>query len=157
MKITIGEAIRKERKRLGMTTEEFGEALGGASAMWVETYMEAAESLDNVTARALLAMARIGAKPLDVMLQHERGAQGDTPPVVTLRGCGKSPIKVIKVIRAHCGIGLMRAKVVTDIARRLGAVVLNDAMPNHATGVWVADFVCDLRQAGATVDVKEVS
>lgn len=150
--ITIGQAIRMERERLGMTAQEFGEAIGGASAMWVETYLESEASLENVTARSLLCMARVGANPLQVMIEVERAAAA-----VLLVDCGPRRIHVIKCIRLYCGFGLTMAKALTDRVTHGGPVDLRSALPDYVSDERVARFIEELRECGATVAVSQGS
>ena len=122
-----------------LTKEEIVEAVGGMSLLEVADLVKMFEEKFGVSAAAPVA-AVAAAGPAAEAVEEQ------TEFDVVLQAAGEKKINVIKVVRAHTGLGLKEAKDLVDGAPK---TVKEQASKDEAEKIKK-----ELEEAGATVTLK---
>lgn len=120
---------------------ELVEKIKGLTLVEASELKKALEDEFGVTAAAPMMMAGVAAAGADVAAVEEK-----TEFDVILMSAGEKKINVIKVVRAHTGLGLKEAKDLVDGAPK---PVKEGASKDEAEKIKK-----ELEDAGATVDLK---
>ena len=121
---------------------EIVEKIKGLSLLEASELKKALEEEFGVTAAAPVMMAGAGAPAAGAAAPAEEQTEFD----VILKAAGEKKINVIKVVRAHTGLGLKEAKDLVDSAPK----PVKEAVSKEEAEKLKKEF----EEAGATVEVK---
>ena len=121
---------------------EIVEKIKGLSLLEASELKKALEEEFGVTAAAPVMMAGAGAPAAGAAAPVEEQTEFD----VILKAAGEKKINVIKVVRAHTGLGLKEAKDLVDSAPK----PVKEAVSKDEAEKLKKEF----EEAGATVEVK---
>lgn len=121
---------------------EIVEKIKGLSLLEASELKKALEEEFGVTAAAPVMMAGAGAPAAGAAAPAEEKTEFD----VILKAAGEKKINVIKVVRAHTGLGLKEAKDLVDSAPK----PVKEAVSKEEAEKLKKEF----EEAGATVEVK---
>ena len=121
---------------------EIVEKIKGLSLLEASELKKALEEEFGVTAAAPVMMAGAGAPAAGAAAPAEEQTEFD----VILKAAGEKKINVIKVVRAHTGLGLKEAKDLVDSAPK----PVKEAVSKDEAEKLKKEF----EEAGATVEVK---